>query len=95
MGKTTVIVLLAAMCALASPRGHAAAPVTGRPLPPLPVTQPITLPEGELTLRVNDATVRPGGIAAAVIRTYASRGIGSGQLCFAVRQRVPDTPAFT
>lgn len=35
-----------------------------------------------LTLRINDARVRPGSQAAVVIRTYASRPIDQGQLCF-------------
>lgn len=34
-----------------------------------------------LTLRVDDVVAVPGGLAAVVIRTYASRGIGQGQLC--------------
>jgi hypothetical protein len=56
--------------------------------------------EEDLTLRVNDAEVRPGGIAAAVIRTYQSRGVGSGQVCFVVNRSLagdPDAggPTFT
>jgi hypothetical protein len=43
--------------------------------------------EPALTLRVNDAVVQPGGVAAAVLRTYRSRGVGSGQVCLAVRAR--------
>jgi hypothetical protein len=35
-----------------------------------------------LTLRVNDARVRPGAAGAVVIRTYASRPIDQGQVCF-------------
>lgn len=35
-----------------------------------------------LTLRVNDAIAVPGGVAAMVVRTYASRPVGQGQLCF-------------
>ncbi len=35
-----------------------------------------------LTLRVNDAEAAPGGIAAIVIRTYSSRPLGQGQVCF-------------
>lgn len=34
-----------------------------------------------LTLRVNDAIAAPGGIAAVVVRTYASRPAGQGQIC--------------
>lgn len=34
-----------------------------------------------LTLRVQDAIAHPGGIVAVVLRTYASRPIGQGQLC--------------
>ncbi len=35
-----------------------------------------------LTLRLNDTEGRPGSLVALVIRTYAPRGIGQGQLCF-------------
>lgn len=35
-----------------------------------------------LTLRINDAEARPGGRVAIVVRTYAPRGLGQGQLCF-------------
>ena len=34
-----------------------------------------------LTLRVQDAIATPGGVVAIVLRTYASRPIGQGQLC--------------
>ncbi len=34
-----------------------------------------------LTLRVNDAIGEPGGIVALVVRTYASRPVGQGQIC--------------
>lgn len=34
-----------------------------------------------LTLRVQDAVAEPGGVVAVVLRTYASRPIGQGQLC--------------
>ena len=37
---------------------------------------------GNLTLRVNDANARPGGVAALVLRTYAPRPIRQGQFCF-------------
>jgi len=35
----------------------------------------------QLTLRVQDAIATPGGVVAVVLRTYASRPIGQGQLC--------------
>lgn len=35
----------------------------------------------ELTLRVNDSIGAPGGLAAVVVRTYASRPAGQGQIC--------------
>ncbi len=38
-----------------------------------------------LTLRVNNATAVPGGIAAVVLRTYEARPIRQGQICLAVR----------
>lgn len=38
--------------------------------------------DDELTLRINDAEAEPGGLAAVVIRTYSSRPVGTGQLCF-------------
>lgn len=34
-----------------------------------------------LTLRINDAIAEPGGLAAVVVRTYASRPAGQGQIC--------------
>ncbi len=34
-----------------------------------------------LALRVNDAIGEPGGIVAVVVRTYASRPVGQGQIC--------------
>lgn len=34
-----------------------------------------------LTLRVNDAIAEPGGLVAVVVRTYASRPAGQGQIC--------------
>ena len=36
----------------------------------------------ELTLRVNDAIGEPGGLVALVVRTYASKPVGQGQVCF-------------
>lgn len=38
-----------------------------------------------LRLRLHDATALPGGIAAVVVRTYASRPIRQGQICFVSR----------
>lgn len=35
-----------------------------------------------LTLRVHDAIALPGGRAAVVLRTYAPRPVGVGQICF-------------
>jgi hypothetical protein len=40
-----------------------------------------------LTLRVNDAIGEPGGRVAVVIRTYAPRPVGQGQICFTARSR--------
>jgi hypothetical protein len=37
---------------------------------------------GALTLRVNDSRGEPGGLVAVVLRTYAPRPIGQGQICF-------------
>jgi hypothetical protein len=42
-----------------------------------------------LTLRVNDARGGPGDLVAVVVRTYASRPIGQGQLCIGARRRPP------
>ncbi len=39
-----------------------------------------------LRLRVNDAIAEPGGLAAVVLRTYASRPIGQGLVCFTARR---------
>lgn len=39
------------------------------------------LAQEPLTLRLSDTEVRPGALAAVVIRTYAPRGVGQGQLC--------------
>ncbi|MDX1502453.1 MAG: hypothetical protein R3325_08810 [Thermoanaerobaculia bacterium] len=39
----------------------------------------------ELTLRVNDAYAAPSGLAAIVLRTYASKPISQGQVCFRAR----------
>lgn len=50
----------------------------------------VTLPSAvsakdALTLRVNDAFAEPGGLAAIVIRTYATKPISQGQVCFRAR----------
>ncbi len=37
-----------------------------------------------LTLRLNDAMAEPGDRVAVVLRTYAPRGVGQGQICMAV-----------
>lgn len=43
-----------------------------------------------LTLRINDASGVPGGRIAVVLRTYAPRGVGQGQVCLrAARQLAP------
>ena len=39
----------------------------------------------EMTLRINDAMAVPGERMAVVLRTYASRGVGQGQICLNVR----------
>ena len=40
-----------------------------------------------LTLRINDTTAEPGGRVAVVLRTYASRGVGQGQIIVRVRPK--------
>ena len=46
------------------------------------LTAPALLAVAEpLTLRVSDAAGQPGGEVAVVLRTYASRGVGRGQIC--------------
>lgn len=40
-----------------------------------------------LTLRLNDATAEPGGLAALVLRTYAPRGVEQGHLCVRAKPR--------
>jgi hypothetical protein len=86
MIRMTAIGLLAASSLAA---GVAAASPADAPRMESQVAAPLADgAEEELTLRINDAIVRPGGVAAAVIRTYRSRGVGSGQVCFAVRQQV-------
>ena len=39
----------------------------------------------DMTLRINDAMAVPGERVAVVMRTYASRGVGQGQICLNVR----------
>ena len=46
--------------------------------------------EEPLTLRINDGEAIPGGIAAVVFRTYSSRGIGQGQMCFGSQRQGPE-----
>lgn len=49
----------------------------------LALLAPPSLGAGEsLALNINKAIAAPGGLAAVVIRTYASRSIGQGQICF-------------
>jgi hypothetical protein len=45
----------------------------------------------KLTLRVNDAIAVPGGTAAIVLRTYASKPIEQGQLCLEAKPTTPDS----
>lgn len=40
----------------------------------------------KLALRVNDARGGPGDLVAVVVRTYASRPIGQGQICIGARR---------
>jgi hypothetical protein len=89
MEKIVLRGLLAALCAVAFAPAQAAAPdaaIQEQLLQPAGGDPPP--PEEDLTLRVNDAIVRPGGVAAAVFRTYKSRGVGSGQICVAVRRQL-------
>jgi len=86
MRKITIGGLMIALSAVASV--HAAEQAD--------VSQLLAAPDAPLTLRVNDAIVENGGLAAAVIRTYRSRGVGSGQVCFAVHRRAEaGGPEFT
>ena len=39
----------------------------------------------DLTLRINDAMATPGERVAVVLRTYAPRGVGQGQICRAAQ----------
>ena len=47
-----------------------------------------TAAQEPLTLRINDAQARPGGVAALVLRTYAPRPIRQGQICLTSRFRL-------
>ncbi len=42
-------------------------------------------PQEPMTLALNDALGTPGGVAALVFRTYASRPVGQGQVCVGFR----------
>jgi hypothetical protein len=42
-----------------------------------------------LTLRVSDAVAEPGGLVAVVLRTYASRPVGQGQVDLRLRTAAP------
>ena len=48
---------------------------------------------GTLTLRVQDAIGEPGGLVAVVLRTYASRPIGQGQVCMETESAEPAQPS--
>jgi hypothetical protein len=49
-----------------------------------------------LALRVNDAVGEPGGVVSLIVRTYAPRPIGQGQLCFRARSlAAPPSPPAT
>jgi hypothetical protein len=77
-------------------QAEAAPPLASEPVV-LPPAQAVIEPVGDdtdLTLRVNDSIVRPGGVAAAVFRTYRSRGVGSGQICLRIA-RSPEAVAPT
>ncbi len=49
------------------------------------VVGPVAHAQEPLALRVNDATGSPGGVVAVVLRTYASRPVGQGQVCVGLR----------
>ena len=86
MEKIALRSLLVALCVVAYAPAQGAPPdaTLEEQLAPLAGGEP----EEDLTLRVNDAIVKPGGVAAAVFRTYKSRGVGSGQICVAVRRQL-------
>jgi hypothetical protein len=46
-----------------------------------------------LTLRINDAAGVPGGRIAVVLRTYAPRGVGQGQVCLRAARSLAPTGA--
>ncbi len=46
----------------------------------------------KLTVRINDAVGEPGGVVAVVLRTYASRPLGQGQLCFSATRAADPAP---
>jgi hypothetical protein len=86
-----------AACVAAFAQGALAGPAIAQPDAALSAQagEAVTAEE-DLTLRVNDMVVRPGGVAAAVVRPYASRGVGSGQMGVRVNQRAAESPlAFT
>jgi hypothetical protein len=49
----------------------------------------------KLTLRVNDARGGPGDLISVVVRTYASRPIGQGQICIGARRSTRTRAAST
>jgi hypothetical protein len=51
--------------------------------------------DDEITLRVNDTEAAAGGIATVVIRTYAPRPVGQGQISLGTssRPRLTSTPS--
>lgn len=54
----------------------------------LTALMPATVSAEPLTLRINDTAGRAGEQVAFVLRTYASRGVGQGQLCFRLVQNL-------
>jgi len=45
-----------------------------------------TVAQEPLTLRINDSEARPGGVLALVVRTYASRQLGQGQVDYFAKE---------
>jgi hypothetical protein len=91
-----ILAILATCAAASAPLLGTASEMTGAPAEAGTEPQAAPQVEEELTLRVNDMVVRPGGVAAAVVRTYASRGVGSGQMGVRVAQRAaPNALALT